>query len=652
MTTALLDEAAAEKRSEKGGDADISATESPYLLLATTNSTSSSSNSHLDCRTGRWADEEMDFCDFLMQAFDKGLLPMASGIRMNDFLCNMLLCKASRLTKKMKNARLSARSYQVVAEANATLDFEVFSQLQERFLASVTNKSTRLELRFHMNKTWRTNLSNLCIQIGSQLLDAEDWLTSLEALERRGVMAEENIRKARRRRMGLALKVDATGSSGVLFSGAPMQPKPKEEDDVCPAPLQVRSESPVPSTSPEHDTHIANLLDLGEAARNPRDDNVDDLEAFLSDFVGGGAKAASASSSISSSPSPQLSFLEEVMSYIENSQLPFQHIDIWVPSYQGKGGQLRLYHAGHSTRSDCVTVLHEYGEYSTKFSFPPGVGLPGRVYSSGKASWETRLDLQNPKVFERAGGAKVYGVQTGVGLPLTSAFVGRLVLIMYSQQDIPLDSLLLQRMERDLGPLCPKPRWKLVVEMDTEMAIDEPQNVPAALPPAMDVETLPLDVEIANLLTDHLPGAQFPGQHTGSDGSLLPYYMSLRLLLLRDADKRSPEDSNLLDVIRKSYEGFTSPGSNTRSRKEISDLLVKDWKFLKAAEDISNNNGDNNRSTSMEHQSHVMNPPRVQTFAPLGAPARVPFALGVPSDSNKRQRTSPEMVNIVDDSSS
>lgn len=635
MTTALLDLAAAEKSNEKG---DMSAAESTYLLL-------SSSGANLDLRTGRWADEELDFCDFLMQAFDKGLLPMASGARLNDFLCNMLLCKASRLTKKMKNARLSSRSYQVVADPNATLDFAMFTQLQERFLESVSCKSTRLELQFHMNKMWRTNLSNLCVQIGSQLLDAEDWLTSLDALERRGVEAEDNLRKARRRRMGLALKVDATGSSGVFFSGVSMHP-PVPNDIAAPAPVvsgnRTLSGSPLSTSSdPERSDHISSLLDIGEAAQPASHDHADDFAAFLDVFE-------NTSATSSSSPTSQMSFLEQVMSYVESAQLPFQHVDVWVPSFQGKGGELRLYHAGHTTRMESVANLHEYGEYSTKFSFPSGVGLPGRVYATGKSSWECRLDLQDPKIFERAGGAKVYGVKTGVGIPLTSSFVGRLVLAMYSQEDLPLNEPMLRQMQEHLAPLCPKPRWKLVVEMDTEgPTAANAKAVPTALPAAMEVVSPPqsdreVDIELANLLTDHLPGAQFPAQSTDC-GGLLRHYMSLRLLLLRDPDRRTREDSNDLDIIRKSYEAFTS--KDTRSRKEIADLLVQDWKHLKAP-------ANEHRTTDVEHKSLVMNAPRVQTYAPLGSPTRVPFALGVPADGKKRRRNSPDPVNIVDDSSS
>ena len=60
-------------------------------------------------RTGRWSSEESVYTDKLIKSFDAGLLPLPHGIKLNDFLCELLSCRTSRLTKKLKNAKLSAR---------------------------------------------------------------------------------------------------------------------------------------------------------------------------------------------------------------------------------------------------------------------------------------------------------------------------------------------------------------------------------------------------------------------------------------------------------------------------------------------------------------------------------------------------------------
>jgi hypothetical protein len=68
-----------------------------------------------DRRTGRWTTEEMAYCDKLIAKFESGELPISSGLKLNEFLGNMLKSKQSRLTKKMKNAKLSSRTFQRLA---------------------------------------------------------------------------------------------------------------------------------------------------------------------------------------------------------------------------------------------------------------------------------------------------------------------------------------------------------------------------------------------------------------------------------------------------------------------------------------------------------------------------------------------------------
>jgi hypothetical protein len=57
--------------------------------------------------------------------------------------------------------------------------------------------------------------------VGYELLDARDWVASLDEMERRASEAEEHIRQARRRRMGMALRQDVgpTSNHGVFIGG-------------------------------------------------------------------------------------------------------------------------------------------------------------------------------------------------------------------------------------------------------------------------------------------------------------------------------------------------------------------------------------------------------------------------------------------------
>ena len=128
--------------------------ESSFLLLNHTRT----SSEHVNHRTGRWSNEEVAFVDALVLAFDLGTLPLPHGIKLNEFLGDMLLCKSSRLTKKMKNAKLSTRSYTLgLFDSRNSQVCTTLAPLQEQFLHSVTSEPMQLELRFNMVKMWRTH---------------------------------------------------------------------------------------------------------------------------------------------------------------------------------------------------------------------------------------------------------------------------------------------------------------------------------------------------------------------------------------------------------------------------------------------------------------------------------------------------------------
>lgn len=737
-------------------------TESSYLILSHSESSSSMNSSGLSSsangyyRTGRWTEEETEFVDFLLRAFDLGVLPMPVGVRLNDFLCNVLLCKASRLTKKMKNARLSVRAYEILQtnnDSNSTstswspesemennnsrsmllLDCEMFSTLQEKFLQSIGNESAQLELRFNMDKAWRTNLSNLCVQVGCTMLDVTAWMASLEQMERRAALAEENIRKARRRRMGMALRTDVRAPQGVFFSNMPVQPVRKNVKSISTSQHEDQRENGLEfhsvSSSDDGDTkHISNMLDVGESHNyNGAVDTADDFAVIFDELIG---DTAAGSSNRGSSNNNCGSFLEQVLSYMEVQQLPFEHVDVWVPSYapnasleQPNVQAMRLHHAGHATRSELLDSsttfgeLHEYGEYSTKFSFATGVGLPGRVYQTGQPSWECHIDEADPKIFERAGGAKVYGIKTGVGFPISSIFIGRVVVVMYSLVHLPVDDALLQQINADLTTFCPKPKWKLVVEMGSEVEAQstKPEDSASDIsphqqgaagyasnaqesvkppPPPQLLTSSPLlgsgpvelslsklanaakvsqddlgmsfnslstcqsrpsnldtakndagvedqrdeEIRIATLLGDFMPGAEIPivgvePKSATSNGprTLLPFYMSLRLLLLRSSERRSAEENALLEVMIKSYRGFSQ--DSNRSKKEVAYLLANDWQFLTTTSSMNELKQpaaalDSKKRPANVHQCHVMNIPSVSTYIATGVPVSMPFSLG------------------------
>lgn len=349
------------------------------------------------------------------------------------------------------------------------------------------------------------------------------------------------------------------------------------------------------------------------------------------------------------------------------------------PTASGGGSEedgLRLYHAGYATRHDLdsqtYSQLNEYGEYSTRFSFRSGVGLPGRVYKTGQHAWERAIDEADPKFFERSGGARVYGIKTGLGLAMSTSVIGRMVIAMYSKCDLEEDPAIVQLCKVELKRLSPEPKWKLVIDMAPipDDAVTEDKAWASSLDTGAGVTVLHCDYrssapplpsfaaaggtggalqqsksvtaqmepqeeeqKIAVLLGDHIPLAQFPSAGGTASTQLIPLFMSLRLLLLRSPARRSDEENEIIEVIRKSYRGYAQ--DRRRTEKDIASLLVNDWQYLSAnlLSDVSEKKlpaVQNQQAKVQQEQKddsykcHVMDAPSFGTFSSSGFPKRMP----------------------------
>lgn len=122
-----------------------------------------------DRRTGRWTNEEMALCDKLILKFEQGDLPIADGVKLNEFLGSMLKSKQSRLTKKMKNAKLSSKTFQLLSGCLQPMEAREFSEVEEAFFQSILDLQERAEIKFHMQKEWREQFSRVCATVGQPL---------------------------------------------------------------------------------------------------------------------------------------------------------------------------------------------------------------------------------------------------------------------------------------------------------------------------------------------------------------------------------------------------------------------------------------------------------------------------------------------------
>jgi len=404
-----------------------------------------------DLRTGRWTAEETEYCDKLIVSYERGELPISEGVKLNDFLATMLKSKQSRLTKKMKNAKLSAKTYKpgagfVVDDEDA----KFFSQHEVAFYESIQCDMERAEIRFHMQKEWREYFSSYCVSMG-QRLDADAWLSSAEELDRRASQAKDAARMARRKvMMGYALTQDAMNPERGVFIEKSIMEDGHRNDQV------------LSSGHSAMNTIKTGRLSSSETLSQQK--NKEQSGRCITDF---------------SSP-----FVGRVIQYIEKHQLPFEHIDAWVPSFvsqneepnlicgidDSKNGlsteqKCRLCFAGYAStdmeipngggrpvalNGNVKFDFFSFGEYSSKFSFDVGCGLPGRVYSSGICSWEQGVENGPSHQFERCGGAAQWGIKTVLGVPIPSPNVGRIVMLLYSRNDRSRDPEMVRRITDEL----------------------------------------------------------------------------------------------------------------------------------------------------------------------------------------------------------
>ena len=88
--------------------------------------------------------------------------------------------------------------------------------------------------------------------------------------------------------------------------------------------------------------------------------------------------------------------------------------EAWVPS--DDGSQLEPSPASHCRDER----LESFRRVSEHFSFAPGVGLPGRVWSSRQPEWLRDVSLESDDVFARSGMASEVGVKAGLGVPIVA----------------------------------------------------------------------------------------------------------------------------------------------------------------------------------------------------------------------------------------
>ncbi|KAL7535321.1 hypothetical protein ACHAXR_007945 [Thalassiosira sp. AJA248-18] len=566
-------------------------------------------NTSSDLRTGRWTSEETTYCDKLIQKFMAGRLPLPEGIKLNEFLSNMLKSKQSRLTKKMKNAKLSSKSFKRISGyLTDVMEAREFSECEDGFFHSIQNGLERSEIKFHMQKEWRETFSTYCVSHG-QPLNVDRWLASIEEMERRVHRAKDVERMQRRKMMmGHALRqdlqnpnrgvvIEKSGSAGVSAGGGASGQQPGGSGG---------------GGGQYQNGHGGGTF----AVPDP----------MISSSISGNdmmkSSSATSLSEVGGTPSSQSMvspFLHKIMAYIHRHHVPFEYFDAWVPSFvpdsdgadpapsengsvaggeAGKEGEkqpkCRLCFAGSMVAkqvivgdatsrravplsSDDQFNLSAFGDYSESFSFDVGCGLPGRVYHMGVPTWEQSVHNAPLHHFERVGGSQQWGIRTVVGIPVPSPNVGRVVVVLYSRHDRTKDHDLVIRLTDEFSRLMPSPKWKLVVDVGhqqqqqmQQVVVQAPtqqaatnvgqqqQSMQQVQQQQQQQQQQSMDAQQQNNGAPSDPAAltseviSIFGEHMPSDPSnpafaYLQGFMSLRLLLLRSS--RTEQEQDVVNTI-------------------------------------------------------------------------------------------------------
>ncbi len=698
-------------------------------------------------RTGRWTDEELAFRDALITHFDQGALPLSNGTKLNDFLSSMLKSKQSRLTKRMKHAKLSSKFFRIQSgylmreRDSSRIDGAgfvgsaregacTFSKLEYDFINSIADPIERSEITFHMQREWREHIAGRLTYLRINF-DATSWLRSVDAMDRRVTLERNRSRMAKRRSLmgkamekdvsenmpgvfinqrvddfsevvGSDMKIRRVGDYDVGGGGAEMQGS--SDSNILQAALATGAEAAYSEDQHDDDGELnrflMSVLDEAPIAMNSTigaaihtaqhdDDNV------VQSLLGGNKSNSLLRSSCDPNFRSAAPFLAGITLYMERNGVPFEHVDVWVPSVlppvletelstlltgsmgsginhyfnaaspggetylEGsgrQGGVFRLRFAGSATlgmqivddsssldfswmedhaqkkentsserdvyplTGDEIFNYSLFGQYSSKFSFSAGYGLPGRVFQSGIAAWEQFVANAPPEMFERRGGAIQFGIKTALGLPIECEMGGRIVLVLYSKHNREKDQELVNRFVKDIRWFNPCPRWKLVVDVGSvaeSSRLMQPPPRPSRMagfiegqgstPAGSNLAGSDRNDEIMNLVT--LLQEQIPFDHQSLQGAQLDSMMSLRMILLRT--NCTSEEEQLIDMMLVLFKSYIAAG---RTRHDIAKLLTRDYDFHHQMTARPLPMGDANATSQMVQQGSIRQRLPVNTF--------------------------------------
>jgi PAS domain S-box-containing protein len=90
----------------------------------------------------------------------------------------------------------------------------------------------------------------------------------------------------------------------------------------------------------------------------------------------------------------------------------WEYGEVWIPS--ANGGEIKCSAVGYNR----LAKLKLFRRISEGLAFPPGVGIPGRVWASKQPEWNQDISTQPLSWSSRANMAKECGIKAGFGIPI------------------------------------------------------------------------------------------------------------------------------------------------------------------------------------------------------------------------------------------
>ena len=118
--------------------------------------------------------------------------------------------------------------------------------------------------------------------------------------------------------------------------------------------------------------------------------------------------------------------------------------EAWIP----KGDVLVRSPASYcctSFKKNCCipSPIQRFRKITEAFTFSPGVGIPGRVWSSRQPEWQEDVTAQPEATFLRRSAAVECGIKAALGIPLVANDTVLAVLVFFKQKPAEIDPLLM-----------------------------------------------------------------------------------------------------------------------------------------------------------------------------------------------------------------